>query len=237
MRNATHLRVLGNEQAALKCLLEAWRANPGSATLSTEIIRVFGEQRDIEKAIEIFDVFNNNGNDVHLPYVINILADILERNDEKKRAKEYLQNMPLFISSNDAMDTAIIAKRLGDFSLAHRYFEKAGEVLLTDVRAMHEFAQVKIGMVKQHRKNRYHNQTSINRLLKEAQALLERVLQMNAPTTRLAWVWRDLGRVFHFSKAPNKQVLGAYQKAIELLPNEKTFPRELKDLALKQTKD
>lgn len=58
--------------------------------------------------------------------------------------------------------------------------------------------------------------------------LLERVIQMEAPSIRRAWAWRDMGKIFEWLKRPKHDILEAYQHAIALLPDENRFTIELK---------
>ena len=66
-----------------------------------------------------------------------------------------------------------------------------------------------------------------NRLLQEAMAYLERVIQMDAPPTRHAWAWFNLGQVRQWLKQPRQDVIAAYQKACDLAPDEDRFQRAL----------
>ena len=65
------------------------------------------------------------------------------------------------------------------------------------------------------------------RLLSEARDQLERVMLMNAPATRHAWAWRDLALVRQRLQAPRSDVIAAYERACELLPDESRFTKEL----------
>ena len=95
--------------------------------------------------------------------------------------------------------------------------------MLMDVRALHEFAQTKIRLAQEAR-----NQRAVNRrLLADAQQLLERVVHMDAPTTRHAWAWRDLARVRNWLRMPETDVESAFDNAIQLLPSESRFHEEL----------
>lgn len=58
--------------------------------------------------------------------------------------------------------------------------------------------------------------------------MLERVLQMDAPPTRRAWAWHDLGRVLGWTRAPRSEVERAFQSAVDLLPGEPRFLESLK---------
>jgi ATP-dependent DNA helicase RecG len=60
--------------------------------------------------------------------------------------------------------------------------------------------------------------------------MLQRVVQMDAPRTRHAWAWYDLGRVLRWSRAPLPDVRHAFEKAIELDPHEDRFSKALNEL-------
>ena len=91
----------------------------------------------------------------------------------------------------DAIDAAILARRLKDSRVAHRYFERAGDAVYTDARALHEFAQTKLWLATEAHRRRQRD--SNRRFLTEARALLERVVQLDAPTERHAWGLAGLG--------------------------------------------
>jgi ATP-dependent DNA helicase RecG len=50
---------------------------------------------------------------------------------------------------------------------------------------------------------------------------------MDAPPTRHAWAWFDLGRVLRWLKAPTSEVREAFANAVKLVPEEERFRREL----------
>ena len=60
-------------------------------------------------------------------------------------------------------------------------------------------------------------------LLDEAREMLIRVTQMDAPRTRHAWAWFDLGRVMKRRGAPVAEVRRAIEEAIKLEPMETRF--------------
>ena len=51
---------------------------------------------------------------------------------------------------------------------------------------------------------------------------------MNASATRRAWAWRDLARVLNWLRLPAKEVEAAFGNAIDLLPTEARFEKELR---------
>ena len=68
---------------------------------------------------------------------------------EKDDARRLLDSLSEVVSAQDAIDTAILARRLRDSQAAHRYFKQAGDVVSGDSRALLEFAQTKIGLAQQ----------------------------------------------------------------------------------------
>ena len=68
------------------------------------------------------------------------------------------------------------------------------------------------------------------RLLGEARSLLERVIQLEAPKSRRAWAWCDLGRTLNRLRAPVREIEQSYRRAIALLPVEERFKDELQTL-------
>jgi ATP-dependent DNA helicase RecG len=230
LRDAAHLRAIGNDTNAFTRIEETWKQMPSSPSLTAELIRLLGGKGRIGDAESVYERFKEVTTDAFIPFVTNVLIEALLDQRRENDAKKYLNQLPQYISSIDALDAAILARRLGRQEIAHRYFERAGDALLHDTRAMHEFAQTKIklaqNILRERRGNRYAVDSN-RRLLIEAKELLERATQMDADKTRHAWVWRDLGRVKKWLKAPNSEVKKAYQHAMELLPSERLFKEEL----------
>ena len=97
-----------------------------------------------------------------------------------------------------------------------------------DVRELHEFAQTKLQLTGRLAESlRPADQETRKRLLNEAIGYLERVTQMDAPPTRRAWAWFDLGRARRWQQAPRRDVIAAFEEAVALDPNEERFRAEL----------
>lgn len=224
LRDAAHLRALGDQEAAFSRVQEAWKRSSGSPTLSSEYIRLLGGKGRLEEAETIFATFSSTTAPAFIPAVLNVLIEVLLAVDRESEASSYLDQIPQHVDNDDALDAAILARRLNKQEEAHRYFEKAGDRVFQEARALHEFAQTKIQIAQKNDENRMVN----GRLLNEARALLERVLQMDADRSRHGWAWFDLGRVKKWLKYPRSDVQAAYEKAIELLPQEHRFQEELK---------
>jgi len=231
LRDVAHLRAVGDIQGAKQRLEDSWKANPSSALLAGELIRLYGKSQELPKAEQVFKEFRNKAPEAFLSHVINVMVNAYFECGEEEKARELLKDLPAILSASDAFDTAILARRLGNQEIAHKYFEQAGDSILNDPRALHEFAQTKIDLARKIWRNRHgswgYRRQANKRLLTEAKQLLERVVQMDASPTRHAWAWRDLARVLNWLRAPKREVVHAYKQAISLLPNEKRFRDEL----------
>jgi ATP-dependent DNA helicase RecG len=130
-----------------------------------------------------------------------------------------LDQLPSLLAAQDAFDAAIAERRLNRHQEAHRLFERAGDIILRDVRALHEFAQTKMALTAPlSRSSRPADEDVRRHLLEDAATYLERVLRMDAPPTRRAWAFYDLGRVRRWLNYPKH----------ELMPHEQKFVHELK---------
>lgn len=239
LRDAAHLKVLGDSKAALFRLEESWLSNRSSATLAGALVDEYGSTGQLHKAEDVYKQFKENATSSFVPHVTNRLINAFLEAKRENEANKLLKELPTLLSANDAFDAAILARRLGNQQSAHRYFERAGDAILNDPRALHEFAQTKIDLARKLHKAKYqggfYQKDSHHRLLREAQELLERVLQMDSDQRRYAWAWRDLARVKEWLKAPHSEVERAFQNAIELLPNETKFKQELQTFKQKWT--
>lgn len=227
LRDAAHLRAIGNDANAFTRIAETWKQMPSSPSLTAELMRFLGAKGRLGEAEAVYVKFKESTTDAFIPFVTNVLIEVLLDQRREEDAKKYLNQLPQYIASSDALDAAILARRLGRQEIAHRYFERAGDALLHDTRAMHEFAQTKLKLAQDIYHQKPSDRNSNRRLLGEAKELLERAIQMNADKTRHAWVWRDLGRVKKWLNAPSSEVKTAYQHAIDLLPTERLFKDEL----------
>ncbi len=229
LRDAAHLRTLGEYEDAFRRIESAWMANQASAVLAAEMIRACAERHELDGAEEVLRIFEAKGPDYAVPHVSNSLIEVLIAADgkgEKRKALKLLNEKRTTIFGQDAIDAAILARRANEPRIAHRYFERAGEYVYADARALLEFAQTKIQLSGIAYKNQ--NYESRRRFLNEARTLLERVTQLDASPTRHAWAWRDLARTLNWLRAPAKDVEDAYGRAINFLPDEPLFARELR---------
>ena len=229
LQDAAYLRTVGSEEDAFRRIREAWCANENSAALTTELIRRSAERDDLDAAEQVFERFRNAAPDTAIANVSNTWVEVLLDHDRSDDARRILEDTSHSTSASDAVDAAILARRLREPRLAHGYFEQAGDAVQMDARALHEFAQTKMRLAQDATIAQQRSWRTVNRrLLVEARQLLERVLQMNASATRRAWAWRDLARVLNWLHLPAKEVEAAFGNAIDLLPTEARFEKELR---------
>ena len=225
MRDAAHLQVLGQRKEAVQRVEAAWTRNKGSVILTTEVVRARIAEDRIELAEAAFKKFEAHGPAHGRAHVANTLIEALIDAGDERRAQEWLHAGRPPPVGQDAIDAAILARRLRDSRTAHRHFESAGEAVFQDARALLEFAQTKLWLAREaHRKRQ---RAANKRLLTEARALLERVVQMEASPVRHGWAWRELARTLNWLRTPIAEVEAAYRMAISHMPEEARFVREL----------
>lgn len=148
---------------------------------------------------------------------------------DEAASKALLDRLPELLAARDALDAAILERRLGRPARAHVLFERAGDIVLRDARALHEFAQTKLGLTaKLARSRSAADRQTRRRLLEEALAHLERVTQMEAPATRHAWAWFNVAQARQSLDFPQPEVLAAYRRAISLAPGEARFEQAMR---------
>ena len=221
LRDAAHLRALGESQEALLRIEAAWNSNHASAVLASEMIQVYAESGEFHRAEEVLNVFELKGAKSAIPHVVNTMIEVLVNAKEENKVRRLLQKLQSIPLSRDAVDTAILARRARLPRDAHRCFEMAGAAVYDDPRALHEFAQTKLDLARHAYKRR---QRDLNRrFLREAQDLLERVIQLDTSHARRAWAWYNLGNTRYWLKYPAREVEEAFRRAIDLLPDEQRF--------------
>ena len=228
LQDAAYLRTVGGLDDAFQRVRDSWEANETSAVLAAEMIRLYAERDDPDKAEAVFTRFRDIGPKSAIPNVANIWIEVLLNHGRNGDARGLLDEFAENASAQDAIDAAILARRLRESRIAHRCFQQAGEAIRTDSRALHEFAQTKMWLAQEAKRRQRRGWYEVNRrLLVEARGLLERVTGMDASPARHAWAWRDLARTLNWQRAPAGEVEAAFGNATRLLPNEPRFAEEL----------
>ncbi|MDO9224426.1 MAG: ATP-binding protein [Pseudomonadota bacterium] len=228
LQDVASLKAVGDTSGALRRLRDAYAQMPTALSLAQELVREEIERDDTHAAEAVYEQFTAANPIVSPAVLISLIAGAYLDKGRAKDAVQWLDRLPLLDAVDEAFDAAIQEKRAGRMERAHRYFQIAGEAVLRDVKALHEFAQVKMKLAEKARPSgKQGSWAAYNRLLDEAGEMLQRVVQMEAPRTRHAWAWFDLGRVRNLRRMPKQEVRQAFEQAIRLEPDEPRFREAL----------
>ena len=61
LRDAAHLRAVGDEEGALRRVESAWKANPAASALASELIQAYARRNEIERAEAVLETFRVHG--------------------------------------------------------------------------------------------------------------------------------------------------------------------------------
>lgn len=235
LRDVAHLRAIGNQAAALNRLHQAFSEQPASETIASSLIADLAKEGCIDEARHVYQSFLASPIPKSSVRVVIAMSNALLDAKQETEARKVLDQLPAMLSAKEAFEAAIVERRAGRQERAHQYFEKAADAVYHDVRALHEFAQTKMKLsgklARRSRKLSRYEKDAQQRLLREAKEMLQRVIQMDAPSTRHAWAWFDLGKVLRWQKAPASEVRNAIEQAHRLAPEEKLFASELERLS------
>ncbi len=228
LQHAAYLRAVGSADDAYNRVRDAWEANDSSALLAEEMIRLCAERDDLNTAEAVFDRFRHNGTKAHLGQVAGRWVEVLTRNGRVIDARKVLDEFPEILESQNTVQSGILARRLRKPQTAHQYFERAGDAIRSDVRALVEFARTKITLAQVARNGKKSDWQIVNqRLLLEARELLERAIQIDASPVRHAMAWRELGVTLSLLNAPKVDVKNAFENAKKLSSDEYMLPLDL----------
>lgn len=227
LRDYAYRNATGDASGALRALKLAWEHDQGSASLAATLVRALVERGNLASASEVCDQFPEPSSPT-FARVLTLLAAAFLESGEEAAAHQALNRLPDLLTAQDALDAAAAERRAGRHDRAHRYYVAAGDRVLQDARASHEFAQTKLALASRLRPsaNRLDRQTRA-RLLREATFLLERVVGLEAPPARLARAWFDLGRARRSLKRPATELIAAFERAAALVPGEHRYSEAL----------
>jgi len=219
LRNSAHLWATGERRNALANLEDARKRVPTSGAIVGQLIEYRASLGELSSAENMFNENRSNPElvDRHLVFLAIAKAYLDAQNPSK--ASLILQEIPSPATGDELIELAILYKRAERFEEAHKVFSSNFEILCDDAKAVHEYAQTKIKLASLARRNK----SVRSRLNHDAAELLRRAIQLSDDDVRTAWCWYDLARTLNWLRAPETEVLIAYNKAMELLPNETVF--------------
>lgn len=213
LRDAAHLRALGDDDQAHRRIISAWKVKPVSAALTAELIRSYQKREDLPGAEKAWAAFRAEAPAHTWPRVASRMIEFwLDAKENDKAMRLLDEQLHLGPKNQGALDAA----------------KRSGDIIQLGPRTLHEFAKIKIRLAQAvHYDKRQGWKETNEKLLLEARELLEHIVQLDAPPRRRALAWRDLARVRNRLKAPASAVEEAYAKAAKLAPEERLLVREL----------
>ena len=219
LRESSHLWATGERDTAIRHLENAVRLNPNSGALLAQLIDYYNALGDVVAAEQAFRLVTSETlMDAYLPCVA-MARLYLDHNDPAK-ASEMLSQTPSPSKIEEIIELAVLFKRSEQLQEAHHIFQANYESIKHNAKAVHEYAQTKIRLSSS---LDAHEVATKQRLTRDAVELLRRALQLSPDQTRSAWCHFDLAKALNWLKFPLDDVRNAYEKAIELLPNERRF--------------
>ena len=226
LRDSAHLEAVGDREGALRRLEQAQAAQPASGPIASRLIEIYAKRGELPKARAVYQEFIQRPDKRFPGRVTLAFASALieaHKSEEGLQISEeglqILDSIPGVVAQDEAVEAAILERRANREEQAHALFQKAGEAILRDARALHEFAQSKIKLSTAaylRGKKDILQKTASKRLLLEAKEMLQRVIQLDTANQRRAWAWYDLGRVSQWLGEPKTNAEQAFQKAREL---------------------
>lgn len=234
LQDVANLKAIGNLKEALNRLQQAFEQTPNSIALALELCREHLSREDVPAAIQVYDRFVESDASQNPATLITLIANALLDTGHQRDATQWLDRLPMLSVVEDAFNAAIAEKRAGRFEKAHKYFQIAGDAVTRDVKALHEYAQVKMRLAAKALNSPSKDWRTNKRLLSEAKEMLQRIVQMEAPRTRHAWAWHDLGQVRLWLREPQSEIRRAFEQAALLAPEEPRFQDALNRMDMKK---
>lgn len=224
VREAAAIWHTGDRNRALAHLKEARQRVPQSGALAAQLVEYAAGVDDLDLARQVVSELEQVGGaaDAHLAY--QALARAYLDRDRRAEAEDLLSRVPVPPRADEVVSLAILHKRSGNLERAHQLFSSVEAAIQNDPKALHEFAQTKIGLTAGIHSRRPQDRYARDRLNREAAEVLRRVIAL-APEqpTRAARAWFDLAMVLAGLREPDGEVRRACERAIDLAPGERRF--------------
>lgn len=215
IREAAQFWAIGNRDSAIQRMEDAVRAFPSSGALTGQLIEYLGLSGNIHRAAHVFHAFRQQPTSEQTQIPFLRFAEALINAGRSEEAKEVLSAVPS--PESDAVQIAILHKRASNYEEAHRVFEQARPFASHDPKFLQEFAQTKMHIARNVRRDRATNR----RLLTEAEELLRRAIALSDQPARTAWCWFDLAGILTWLGHSAQDIERAYLNALAGLPAER----------------
>ncbi len=223
LRESAHLWAVGERQKALANLEAASIRVPKSGALFAQTIEYLAKLGEPLQAKKVFEAVEADPTITgrHLPYIA--MAKMLIDERDTRNALKILANVPSPTKVDDFVDIAILYKRSNRMKDAHSILASNYDLIKENPKAVHEYAQTKIGLAKKLPKAKL---SVKKKLTRDGVELFRRAIQLSDDDIRNAWCWYNLAKSLAWLRSPDTEVSQAYQRGMELLPNEERFKRD-----------
>lgn len=220
LREGARFWAIGERERAMQTLQAAIRRVPHAGALIAQLIEYKVSLGDFAAAEKLFKDSQKDSTmiDRHLPFIA--MAKAFLDNQDIERASAILAKAPSPPQIDELVELAILHKRAERLNEAHKIFAYNYDLIKDDPKALHEYAQTKMKLAASPQTRRYDIRKRLNR---EAVELLRRAIQLTDDHVRKAWCWFDLAKNLVWLRVPETEILQAYTKATELLPDEPRF--------------
>lgn len=225
LREAALASVTGDRRGAIRRLEAARAAAPGSGLIAARLIEELCREGDLDGAEQVYVDLREHAAEPRerLRGALALARGYLDakRTSDAVRILDALGGVATTITTSaESIDLAMLERRAGRYERAHQIFRETTDQVLRDSRATYEYARTKLRLAEQLDGSRRRlDREARQRLLREAEGLLRRVTQMQAPAGRRARAWRDLAAALQALKAPQDEVRRALAEAEALQPD------------------
>jgi ATP-dependent DNA helicase RecG len=221
LRDFAYYKGTGDDEAALRILQQAWNGGQRSIPVAMSLLRELASMGDLEGARRVVNEYPEPTSPAY-GRLLTSLGTVLAEAGDESNATVAFGRADDFWAELDALQ-ATLDSGGEDQRVRPRKLSATGGLVLHDPRAGFEFARTKLSLANDPDAEAQFRQ----RLLNEAAALLERVVQMEPHRSRRAWAWYELGRTRHRLTRPQFEVIDAFEHAVVLAPSEQRFVDEL----------
>jgi len=214
LREAAALWHTGDRARALALANDLGHRLPESGAIAALRIDFAAEEGDLVLARQILSDLQKNTGATDTYRAMEAMARALVSTADPvlaSEARSLLEKIASPQGTAEAVERAILHKRLRDPQKAHHIFSSMAAEIQHDPRALHEYAQAKIQIATS---LRHHERAVKRRLSQEAVQILRRVVAISVDQPlRAAWAWFDMAKTLRWLGEPSTEVRSAIEQA------------------------
>jgi ATP-dependent DNA helicase RecG len=184
-RECAHLWTIGERNSALAKIQLATQQYPTSGLLYAQLIEYAGVLQPIVQTEQLFETARSGAHTMtEQARVLVAMAQVYINHQLPSKAIELLSRIEQNEPTISPKDIASMRRKAGDLKGAHATFTTIKEGIWHEDRYLHEFADVKLKLAKELRRNTPRNKESYDRLLRESIELYRRTIQLSTDWPR-----------------------------------------------------